>query len=76
MSDLQIGVSKWVRCSQAFLFSMVNYSGLGKTKMPLFKSHEHAIEAGHRPMFGAGHDLNIIIAIIFIGNKAGRLRLI
>ena len=52
------------------------YSGLGKTKMLLFKSHEHAIEAGHRPMFGAGHDLHIIVAIIFIGNKAGRLRLI
>ena len=55
---------------------MVNYGGLGKTKMPLFKSHEHAIEAGHRPMFGAGHDLHIIVAIIFIGNKAGRFRLI
>ena len=48
---------------------MVNHSGLGKTKMPLFKSHEHAIEAGHRPMFGTGHDLHIIVAIIFIGTR-------
>ena len=36
-------------------------SGLGPTKMRLFKSHECAIyyEAGYGPTFGAGHDLHI-----------------
>ena len=44
VSDSQAGAGGWVRCSQAFLLSMVNPGGLGPTNMPLFKSDEYAID--------------------------------
>ncbi|PFX11604.1 uncharacterized protein LOC111319474 [Stylophora pistillata] len=52
---------RWFRCSQAFLFSMVNTNGLGPTKLQLFDNHEHAIycETSCGPTFGEGHDLYI-----------------
>ena len=61
ITDLQTGFSEWVRCSQAFLFSIVNPHGLGPTKMPLFQRHGHSIycKASHGPSFGGGHDLHI-----------------
>lgn len=53
--------SEWVRCSQAFLFSIVNPHGLDPTKMALFQRHEHSIycKASHGPTFGGRHDLHI-----------------
>ena len=55
------GASGWVRCSQAFLFSMVNPYGLRPTKMPLIQDHQEAIDCNRNcgPMFGSGHDLYI-----------------
>ena len=54
------GQGGYMRCNQAFLFSMVNPSGLGPTKLPPFPGGEqHSINCsiGYGPMFGGGHDL-------------------
>ena len=52
--------SKWLPCRQAFLFSLVNPSGMGPTKMSLIKGREQfaMISSGDcGPVFGEGHDL-------------------
>ena len=56
------GQGEYVRCSQAFLFSMVNPSGLGPIKLPLIPGKEqHGIYCSNTygPSFGGGHDLHI-----------------
>ena len=53
---------QYVRCNQAFLFSMVNPSGLGPTKLPLIPGQEeYGICCNYTcgPVFGRGHDLCI-----------------
>ena len=50
------------RAQNAFLFSLVNPSGLPPTKMSLIAGQEgHAMNCGisYRPVFGAGNDLFI-----------------
>ena len=59
---LSTGQGNYVRCSQAFLFSMVNPHGLGPTKLPLLTGKEqYAICCGSStgPTFGGGNDLCI-----------------
>ena len=54
---------EWVPCRQAFLFSLVNPSGLGPTKMSLINGREQfAIISYHDcgPVFGRGHDLCVL----------------
>ena len=56
------GQGEYVRCSQAFLFSMVNPHGLGPIKLPLKTGKEqYGIRSfnGYGPTFGGGHDLHI-----------------
>ena len=56
------GQDEYVRCSQAFLFSMVNPSGLGPTKLPLIPGKEqNGIYCFYTvgPVFGGGVDLCI-----------------
>ena len=52
----------YVNCSQAFLFSLVNTSGLGPTKLSLITGKEgYGIVCGgsYGPAFGDGNDLYI-----------------
>ena len=56
------GKGDWVRRSQAFLFSMVNPSGLGPTKLPLIPGEERNgiwCLNHYGPLFGGGFDLSI-----------------
>ena len=56
------GQSSWIRCSQAFLFSMVNPNGLEPTKLPLIPGKEEFgidCDNGYGPTFGDGNDLHI-----------------
>ena len=56
------GQGSYVRCSQAFLSSMVNSSGLGPTKLPLIPGKEQSgiyCDNTYGPSFGWGHDLHI-----------------
>ena len=53
----------WLPCRQAFLFSLVNPSCLGPTKMSLINGREQfalssSVDCG--PVFGEGHDLRLI----------------
>nr|XP_058947240.1 uncharacterized protein LOC131775167 [Pocillopora verrucosa] len=51
----------WVRCSQSFLFSMMNPQGVAPSKMSLVKNQQRAIfcDSSYGPSFGEGHDLHI-----------------
>ena len=52
----------WTRCTESFLFSLVNPSAAGPTKLPLKgTSNQDGIYCGSGcgPLFGGGHDLNI-----------------
>ena len=54
---------RYLPCCRAFLFSLVNPSGLGPTKMPLINEREQfAIISYHDcgPVFGRGHDLYVL----------------
>ena len=56
------GQDGYVRCSQAFLFSMVNPSGLGPIKLPRIPGCEQNgiyCNNGYGPTFGGGHDLHV-----------------
>ena len=55
------GQNQYLRCSQSFLFSMVNPQGVDPIKMPLAKDHQYAIYCNscHGPTFGRGHDLQV-----------------
>ena len=56
------GQGGYVRCSQAFLFSMVNPHGLGPTKLPLIPGNEQngiCCDYDCGPTFGGGLDLLI-----------------
>ena len=56
------GQIEWLKCSQAFLFSMVNPHGLGPIKLSLITGREqNAIYCRNKygPTFGGGHDLHI-----------------
>ena len=50
-----------MRCSQSFLFSMMNPQGVAPSKMPLVKDQQSAIfcDRRYRPSFGGGFDLHI-----------------
>ena len=53
---------KWLPCRQAFLFSLVNPSGLGPTKMSLINGREQFAMTSSGdcgPVFGRGHDLRL-----------------
>ena len=63
----------WLPCRQAFLFSLVNPSGLGPTKMSLINGREQfAVTSSGDcgPVFGEGHDLRLIGDPTY-GRKAG-----
>jgi len=52
----------WIKCSKAFLFSMVNPQGLGPTTMPLIteqKKYAACSDSCSGPSFGSGNDLFI-----------------
>ena len=56
------GQDEWLQCSQAFLFSMVNPSGLGPIKLSLKTGNEQYgiyCNSSYGPSFGGGHDLHI-----------------
>ena len=56
------GQGNWVQCSQAFLFSMVNPSSLGPTKLLLIPGKEQDgiyCYNANGPVFGVGCDLYI-----------------
>ena len=56
------GQGEFVRCGQAFLFSMVNPSNLAPTKLPLILGKEEYgiwCNNGWGPVFGGGVDLSI-----------------
>ena len=59
------GQGAHAKCSQAFLFSMVNPHGLGPTKLPLKTGSELQFgiycNNGYGPTFGGGHDLRISV---------------
>ena len=57
----ETGKGGYVRCSQSFLFSMVNPQGMAPSKMPLVQNQQHAINCQWKngPTFGGGHDLHI-----------------
>ena len=69
----------WVRCSQAFLFSIVNPSGLGPTKLPLIPGKEQNgiyCDNTYGPVFGGDLELCIsgnantnIISCSYLGNS-------
>ena len=70
------GQGDWVRCSQAFLFSMVNPSGLGPTKLPLIHGKEqHGMfhNNSYGPAFGEGLDLYILGNANTISNSDSNL---
>ena len=50
-----------MRCSQSFLFSMMNPQGVAPSKMSLVKDQQNAIfcDSSCGPTFGGGHDLHI-----------------
>ena len=50
-----------MRCSQSFLFSMMNPQGVAPSKMSLVKDQQRAIfcDSSHGPTFGGGWDLHI-----------------
>ena len=53
---------EWLPCHQAFLFSLVNPSGLGPTKISLIGGREEFAMISYSdcgPAFGQGHDLCI-----------------
>ena len=57
------GSGVWRRAPDAFLFSLVNPSGLPPTKMALRAGQEgNAIycNGSYGPTFGGGHDINIV----------------
>ena len=61
-SLLFTGHDGWMSCRHAFLFSFVNPSGLGPTKLSLITGKdEYGIScgSGYGPVFGDGHDLYI-----------------
>ena len=54
--------AKGLPCRQAFLFSLVNPSGLGPTKMSLINGREQFAVISYSdcgPVFGQGHDLRL-----------------
>ena len=69
---------EWLLCRQAFLFSLVNPSGLGPTKMSLINGREQfAIISYHDcgPVFGQGYDLCVLrekTGVLLGGSTLGR----
>ena len=59
---LSEGSGDWTTCSKSFLFSLVNFAGVGPTKMALKtnnKQHGIYCKNTYGPTFGGGHDLHI-----------------
>ena len=59
---ITLGSDDYKHCVESFLFSLVNPSGTGPTKMPLKgNTNQNGIccYSGHGPTFGGGHDLLI-----------------
>ena len=59
---LLLGSGAYKHCTESFLFSLVNPTGAGPTKLPLKgTSNQNGIlcNSGYGPTFGAGHDLHV-----------------
>ena len=57
-----LGSGTYKHCTESFLFSLVNPTGAGPTKLPLRgTSNQNGIycNSGYGPAFGGGHDLCI-----------------
>ena len=59
---IPLGSNNYKLCAESFLFSLVNPSGTGPTKIPLKGNNNQCgilCNSGYGPTFGGGHDLHI-----------------